>query len=54
MYGGEYYPTGAYNRNADQPPVLLVNGQFGGYVTKNPRIRDRIDPDFLYYQVCGE
>ncbi len=47
-HGGEYSDTGAYNRRAKNPPVIIVNNQIVGFVTKNPQFGEaRIDPDIL-------
>ncbi|MGB3655463.1 MAG: hypothetical protein WBA41_30230 [Rivularia sp. (in: cyanobacteria)] len=53
-HGGEYSDTGAYNPRAKNPPIVIVNNQVVGFVTKNPQFgKARIDPDILLVQACG-
>ena len=44
----------AYSPNAQHPPVVMQNGQIIGCLTKNRRIRGGVDPDFIFYKVCGQ
>ncbi len=52
-YGGEHSPNGAYNPNAQKPPILIdESGNFVGFVSKNRRLPQRYDPDILRVQIC--
>ncbi len=54
IYGDANMPNSAYNPTARKFPVLMNgNGQIVGFITKNPTIPYRIDPDVLRSQVCG-
>lgn len=54
IYGSVYAPNSAYNPTARKPPVLMNgNGEILGFITKNPTIKYRIDPDVLRSQACG-
>ena len=53
IHGSENSINGAYNSQARKPPVVMVNYQVVGYVTKNPQFGEaRIDPDVLWL-ACG-
>jgi hypothetical protein len=53
LYSSEYSTTGAYSETAQRPPLLIKDGQVVALVTKNPKFKSRIDPDFLQYMACG-
>jgi hypothetical protein len=52
-YGGTYSRMGAYNPNAQKPPAIIEDNQIIAFITKNPRIKGRYDPDVLLVEVCG-
>lgn len=53
QYGGTYSDLGAYNPNAQQPPLIIQNRQPIALLTKNRRLRGGVDPDVFFNQVCG-
>lgn len=53
-YGGEFSPNGAYNPNARKPPMLVSNGEFLGFITKNRNVPHRVDPDILRVEICEQ
>ena len=55
-YGGKYSDLGAYSEIAQHPPLIVLDGQVVGVISKNPNIgnsSDRVDPDVLLAYVCG-
>lgn len=53
-YGSEFSDISAYNRNARKPPILVFNGQFMGYVTKNRNLQGAIDPEIMRVKICEQ
>lgn len=53
QYGDTYSNLSAYNPNAQQPPLIIQNGQPIGLLTKNRRLQGGVDPDVFFNQVCG-
>lgn len=54
QYGSRYSSMGAYNPNAQKPPIIVQNGQVMYLVTKNNNLQGSlIDPDALFLNVCG-
>jgi hypothetical protein len=51
-YGSQYSDLSAYNPNARKPPVLFRGATPVGFVTKNKRLPNAVDPDYLRYEVC--
>jgi len=52
-YGGTFSNLGAYNPNAQKPPLIIQNRQAIGLLTKNRRLQGGVDPDVFFNQVCG-
>lgn len=52
VYGGQTSPYGAYNPNAEKPPILLKDGKFVAFISKNRRLKHRIDPDTFFSKAC--
>jgi len=49
QYGSQYGAYSINNPYCTQPPKLVINGRFVGYVTANPYMSNRISPEaFLY------
>ncbi|OKH12112.1 hypothetical protein NIES592_19035 [Fischerella major NIES-592] len=53
-YGDRYSEQSAYNPRAEHPPLLIKNQQIIGFVSKNPKIANRYDPDMLQIEICQE
>ncbi|NJL09386.1 MAG: hypothetical protein HC908_01670 [Calothrix sp. SM1_7_51] len=54
-HGGQYSDLGAYNPRAQKPPMVVTSdGKPLGFISKNDRLRNRMDPDVFRIQVCGE
>jgi hypothetical protein len=53
-YGGAYSDMGAYNPNAQKPPIVIQNGQPVAVLTKNLRLQGAYDPDLFFQNVCGQ
>lgn len=53
-YGSQISDYSAYNPRANYPPVLVENGSAVAIITKNRAFQNRIDPDLLFYEVCGK
>ncbi len=48
-YGGNQFSSlSPYNRFTQTPPKLFLNGKFVAYLTVNPNLNPRVDPDKLY------
>lgn len=52
VYGGQTSPYGAYNPSAEKPPVLLKDGEFVAFISKNRQFKHRIDPDTFFSKAC--
>lgn len=53
-YGSQISDYSAYNRYASRPPVIVKDGEIVAIVSKNSSFGSRIDPDLLFYEVCGD
>ncbi len=51
-HGDRYSETSAYNERAENPPLLIKDGQPIANVTKNLHFKNRLDPDFLQQMAC--
>jgi hypothetical protein len=51
-YGSQISKLSAYNPNAQNPPILIQNGQPVAVITKNRNIQGGLDPDVLFYSTC--
>src|SRR5919199_347927 len=52
-YGSRISDLSAYNPYAQNPPTIIENGQAVAFLTKNHRLKDGLDPDVFFYNVCG-
>ena len=46
-WGSQYAPDSPWNPYATRPPRVFDGHEFRGYLTTNPDLRPRIDPDWL-------
>ncbi|AXJ00317.1 hypothetical protein CYPRO_1047 [Cyclonatronum proteinivorum] len=46
-FGNRFSAYSAMNPNATKPPKLVKNERIIGYLTKNSRLRNAVDPDVL-------
>jgi len=53
-YGSQISKLSAYSPNAQNPPILIQNGQPVAVITKNRNIQGGLDPDILFYSTCEQ
>jgi len=53
-YGNQVSKLSAYNPYAQNPPILIQDGQPVAVLTKNPNIEGGLDPDLFFYQTCQQ